>query len=68
MTGFELSVLVAGLAALLVFTWAVDKLCQSLTHTSERIEAKLEKLQLELIRLSDQLHTITESLQNVDKD
>jgi hypothetical protein len=68
MSGFELSVLLAGLAALVVFAWAVDRLCLALTHFSERLEAKLEKLQLELMRLSDQLHTSTESFQNIDKD
>lgn len=63
MSGFELAILLSGIAALAVFTWAVDRVTRALTHLSERIEFKLEKSLLESMHQSDQLREILNALQ-----
>ena len=68
MTGFELAILLAGASAMVVFAWSVQKLCDSLTHLSDRNAAKLEKIHVELISIDQTMRSIKESFQYLDKN
>lgn len=67
MTGFELAILLLGLAGMIYATWAVQYLGKVWTNHLQRLESRHERMMLELMRCNDRLLAIQESFQNLDK-